>query len=173
MPLVCPFWANYVKAVELCQDAVGATAYFLERNWDGVEIIVPNLTHESLLVGSGFTGPDEPILTPYSGTPTEVYAGTWSGLGFPFAISVAVLAKMNDGVDASTVSWTMNQVSGSTSISLDLVDTYLDNALLCFSYDIPGSLGPHNNVLDFTPTSGGVAGPAIRLNFRVFVNDLS
>lgn len=162
MPLVCPFWSDYVKSVEVCPSVDGGTAYFLEENWDGAAQYIFSLTHYAIPCGGPWASDaNDSAPSAYSGTPIEVWASTNPIPGGPTG-DYAILAKFFGSTAAAGINWTVNQISGPGALTYAGVDTSLDMALVQYSLPSIDVAGVYINVIDFTPDGGA----PIRLHLK-------
>ena len=161
MPLVCPFWSDYVKSVEVCPSVVGGTAYFLQDNWDGSAPFFVEFGRFTPLLGGIWPSPSDPSPpSAFVGTPSEVWGITNASPGIPYQIGLVV--KFFGSVAAAGIPWTMTQVSGIADFTEVGVATYLDMAYLRFDMDPLATEGEFIEVIDFTPLGGAT----LRLNLK-------
>lgn len=162
MPLVCPFWSDYVKSIEICPSVDGGAAYFLGSNWDGAAPYFLDGVYGGVSTGGIWSSPsDGSYPSAYSGTPTEVWATSVAPPSFsPWNYGVVV--KFFDSVAASGISWSANLVSGVGPLVFDTPSTSLDMAYLRFTMPAQSLAETVVNVIDFTPDGGS----PIRLHLK-------
>ena len=153
MPLVCPFWSDYVKSIEICPSVDGGTAYFLESNWDGA---APYFLDEPRFTpscgGIWSSSFDDSYQSAYSGTPTEVWARTSLPPGGYFEF--AMVARFFGSIAAAGISWTMTKISGPGALTDQGILTSFDMAYLRFALPAIAVEGIYVDVIDFTPDGG-------------------
>ena len=161
MPLVCPFWSDYVKSIEVCPSVTGGSAYFLEANWDGAAPYFVEDGRFTPILGGIWPSPSDPSPpSAFVGTPSEVWGITNGAAGIPY--NAGLVVKFFDSVAAEGISWTMTHVSGIATFTEVGVTTNLDMAFLRFNLNgLPGE-GEFIEVFDFTPLGGAT----LRLNLK-------
>lgn len=153
MPLVCPFWSDYVKSIEVCPSVVGGEAHFIGDNWDGSAPYFYEMGRYSPLIGGPWVEAD-PMSPPsaFSGTPSEVW-GTFNSFP-PVDFTVGIVVRFFGSVAAEGIPWTMENISGSSTFTNQGVDTLLDLAYLKFHITAAPGEGEYINVIEFTPLGG-------------------